>query len=126
MKKPAVKETIAAVGVILSLLFVAFEVRQNASAVRSATIQGIAGQSFKYSLALVQDLNWLRIMESRFRQMQLGVIDSGDIRNLGGTSNQNWYGSHFFKEWWVLSDPPSRWAPDFVRFMEQDVMQLGR
>lgn len=58
----------------------------------------------------------------RFRQRQLGTIGDEDLEGLGGKSNSNWYNSPMYTDWWRLSDPQSRWAPDFIQFMEEEVM----
>ena len=93
--KRAIGQFFAAAGVVLSLIFVGYEIRQNTDAVRSATLQGIADQSFQ--LRIMTALNagesldglspedrtrvgWVvsattRIMENRFRQYQLGTLD---------------------------------------------------
>lgn len=154
MNKFNPKEAVAALGVIVSLLFVAYEIRQNTDAVRSGTVQQIAGMSFAYTLEFAQDPEWMRlmtllfeesvpvedlapvdrqrltwgllastrIMEVRFRQHQLGTIDDDDMEGLGGTSNTHWYNSAMYRDWWRLSDPQLRWAPDFVKFMEEEFM----
>ncbi len=41
---------------------------------------------------------------------------------LGGSSNTNWYNSQMYRDWWRLSDPQSPWAPDFIRFIEEGVL----
>lgn len=154
MKNSSLKEMVAAFGVMVSLLFVAYEIRQNTDAIRSGTVQEIAGMTFSYTLELTQDPEWMRlmallfeesesvenllpvdrqrltwglltstrIMEARFRQRQLGTIVNEDIKGLGGTSNSNWYNSQMYTDWWRLSNPQSRWAPDFIQFMEEEVM----
>ena len=42
MKRAAIRETLTGLGVVLSLIFVAVEIRTNTDAIRGATIQGIA------------------------------------------------------------------------------------
>lgn len=54
-RRRAWREAIAAVGVILSLLFVGYEIRQNTSAQRSATLEGIANQRTEFNLAIWTD-----------------------------------------------------------------------
>lgn len=156
MKKFSPKEIMATLGVVMSLLFVAYEIRQNTNAIRSATVQDIAGLTFTYTLELTQDPEWMRlmtmlfeesvavedlapidrqrltwglitstkIMEARFRQRQLGTIDDEDLEGLGGRSNTNWYNSPMYRDWWRLSNPQSRWAPDFIQFMEKRIMTV--
>lgn len=152
------KEVMTAGGVIGSLLFVGFEIRENTRAVRGATIQAIADQSFQYNTELVQDENWMRlmamvwedtisvstlgpedwvrlswglvastrIMENRYRQVQLGILGEEALGQLGGATNQNWYGSRMFRDWWASANPEARWSADFVAFMERDVIGVSR
>ncbi|MBT8479153.1 MAG: hypothetical protein HKN37_10620 [Rhodothermales bacterium] len=54
-------EAAAAVGVILSLAFVAFEIRENTKATRGTTLQAIAELSFDFVLDLSNDEDWIRI-----------------------------------------------------------------
>lgn len=54
-------EAAAAVGVILSLAFVAFEIRENTKATRGATLQAITELSFDFVLDLSNDEDWIRI-----------------------------------------------------------------
>ena len=57
-KKPKWKllgQLLGALGVILSLIFVAWEIRQNTEAVKSATIQAISDQSIAAANIVIQD-----------------------------------------------------------------------
>jgi len=64
-------------------------------------------------------------MENRFRQYQVGTIEESSLEQLGGGANQDWYQSEMFREWWARVEPEERYAPDFVAFMEQQVIGLG-
>lgn len=66
----------------------------------------------------------VRIMENRYRQVQLGIIDSSELEVGGGKANTQWYRSAHFVEFWHASDPEVRWSPDFVEFMETQVMAI--
>ena len=146
----------ATAGVIGSLLFVGFEIRQNTDAVRGSTIQGISDQSMQFTLALSMDPDWLqlqerivgdsvppsqlsrlerrkltwvllsstRIMENRFRQMQLGILERESMGQLG--ASRGWYGSWWFREWWDDYPPEQQWSPDFIEFMEIEVLAPAR
>lgn len=57
----SVGEVIAAAGVILSLIFLGLEIRQNTNAARSATVQALAAQSFEFTMRMSEDPNWIRI-----------------------------------------------------------------
>ena len=104
MNKTAIRETLTGLSVVLSLIFVAMEIRTNTDAIRGATIQGIADQYLDITVASMQTpevrsgwakaaagneqqltideeiaLNWyyngiLRIAENRFRQIELSII----------------------------------------------------
>lgn len=58
----AIRETGAAVGVILSLVFVGIEIRANTTAVQGATLHGIADQSISIQMSIVADENLVRLM----------------------------------------------------------------
>jgi hypothetical protein len=148
-----VKEFATAVGVIGSMLFVGFEIRQNTEAIRGSTLHGIADQSMQLSLEIALNQEWLaaynrfvldsvpltelsqmelsqigwglsaatRIMENRFRQQKLGILGEEALGQLGGVTPR-FYGSWWFREWWDSNDPAVSWAPDFVEFMERDVL----
>lgn len=66
----------------------------------------------------------VRIMENRYRQVQLGIIDSSELDVGGGKANTNWYRSAHFIGFWHASDPDIRWSPDFIEFMETQVMAI--
>ena len=71
-------EGIAAVGVILSLLFVGLEVRENTKAVRGATIQAISDQSILGLLEGAADPDWVRILTRIYDGVQFGDLSSED------------------------------------------------
>lgn len=58
----AIRETAAALGVILSLLFVGIEIRANTRAVQGSTLQGIADQSIDLQMSIVENDNLVRLM----------------------------------------------------------------
>ena len=66
----------------------------------------------------------VRIMENRFRQVRLGIIDASELDVGGGKANTSWYRSAHFKAFWNNSDADIRWTPDFVEFMETQVMAI--
>lgn len=99
-------ELVGAVAVVLSLVYVAIEIRQNTKAVRSVTYQELVGRSDEFLLALAQDSaltdiwlrgeadptslddneaqrywwivrTWWRNMENAFRQHERGML--GDL-----------------------------------------------
>lgn len=66
----------------------------------------------------------IRIMENRYRQVRLGIIDASELEVGGGKANTHWYRSAHFADFWRASDADVRWSPDFVEFMETQVMAI--
>ena len=148
-------QLVATVGVILSLMFVGYEVRQNTQVARAAAVQSTIEQIVEWGtqsasnpemMRIMAFLNnggryaelsatdqalygWtvgqtVRIMENRFRQMQLGVISAEDIGIGGGTSNPAWFRSRHFLDWWTSIDRTRSWAPDYLEFFETEVLEI--
>ncbi|MDH5589333.1 MAG: hypothetical protein OEZ65_09800 [Gemmatimonadota bacterium] len=148
MTSTAVRETLTGLGVVLSLVFVAFEIRANTDAVRGATIQGIADQYLAITLAsmgtaevrsgwakaaagrmdeLTVDeeiaLNWyyngiLRIAENRFRQVELSIIELEVVS--GGAPE---FRSPFFKSYW--ESRRSLYTDDFATHVDKYLLPLA-
>ena len=66
----------------------------------------------------------IRIMENRYRQVQLGIIDPSELEVGGGKANTYWYRSAHFIEFWQAGEMKIRWTPDFIDFMETEVMAI--
>ena len=66
----------------------------------------------------------VRIMENRYSQVQLGIIDPSELEVGGGKANTSWYRSAHFSEFWRAGDMDIRWSPDFVDFTETEVMAI--
>jgi len=66
----------------------------------------------------------VRVMENRYRQVQLGIIDPSELDVAGGKANTSWYRSPHFIDFWRASDADIRWSPDFIEFMETQVMAI--
>jgi len=66
----------------------------------------------------------VRIMEIRHQQVQLGIIDESALDVGGGRANQSWYRSAHFEAFWEDSDVDIRWSPEFIEFMETQVMAI--
>lgn len=148
MTKTSIRELVAAGGVVLSLLFVGLEIRANTNAVRGATIQGISDQSLTVTLAIAeipemragfskvlagreQELTLeeedavvqlyssaMRISENRFRQLDLGVLDSPGA--VGGGSAL--YRVPFFRAYWAARK--TEFPDDFVDYVERVLLPL--
>jgi hypothetical protein len=66
----------------------------------------------------------VRIMENRYRQLLLGIIDKEDLGVGGGMSNPAWFRSHHFIDWWRSSDRTRSWSADFLAFFETEVLGI--
>ena len=66
----------------------------------------------------------VRIMELRYRQAQLGIIDASTVDVHGGKANVAWYRSDHFRAYWQDVDQTVLWTPDFVEFMEVEVLAI--
>lgn len=146
----------AVVGVILSLIFVGYEIRQNTKMIQGATLQAIADQSISGLHSGASDPDWVRLlsfiqqggtfeefspedkmrfnirasatvrmMENRWRQTQLGILDNSGLEVGTGIRNGGWYRSDYFKAYWTYFDMGSNMDPAFVEFMETEVMQIN-
>jgi hypothetical protein len=98
MNRDALRETLTGMGVVLSLIFVALEIRANTEAVRGTTIQGIA--------------------ENRFRQVELSIIDFEVIS--GGAPE---FRSPFFRTYWEARR--KLYSPDFAAHVDRDLLPLS-
>ena len=138
-RKPTIGETVAAIGLILSLVFVAFEIRQNTAAVRAQTRQQLTDASAEMLLAFATtDLGdlWVgysdgeklteseinkvrpalvaavRNLENVYLQYREGVIDESALSSYGWKGSVM-YSSSSFAEWWITNR--DRFHPDFVQ-----------
>ena len=66
----------------------------------------------------------IRTMENRYRQVQFGIIDPSELEVGGGKANISWYRSAHFIEFWQAGEMKIRWTPDFIDFMETEVMAI--
>ncbi|MDX1626099.1 MAG: hypothetical protein R3323_06265 [Wenzhouxiangellaceae bacterium] len=148
-------QSIGMLGVVVSLLFVGWEIRQNTQVARAAAVQATIEQIIEWQTDVALNDDWIRIidflntggsyaelapvdqqrygwvvsatvriMENRFRQMQLGVISSEDLGVGGGTANPNWFRSDHFISYWTEVDRTRSWTPDFLEFFEGEVLGL--
>ncbi len=148
MVSKAVRETLLGLSVIVSLLFVALEIRTNTDAIKGSTIQGIADQYLDITIASMSvpevrsgwakaaagkikelsldeeiALNWyyngiLRIAENRFRQFELSIIKLNVVS--GGAPE---FRSPFFKMYWEARR--SLYANDFAVHVDEMLLPLS-
>ena len=148
-------QVLAVLGVMLSLGFVGYEIRQNTRVARAAAVQGISEAVIEWTTTMLENDDWMRIqtfvdnggkredlspldqqryyygavstlrlMDLRFRQVQLGIIDESEIDVGGGRANLGWYRSEHFLDFWQSIDQTTRWPQDFIDFMETEVLGL--
>ena len=141
-------EIIGVLGVIASLIFVAFEIRQNTQATRSATIQDISRWSYDAFIVGVdnvelreawraacagtmtedqrQQMRWyfgalMRLQANRFYQAQLGSVDEVTAMALGGRGLA-WQTPMTREFWPVLRQV---FETDFQEFFEREILPLS-
>ena len=144
-----VTETLGVLGVIGSLIFVAFQIQQNTNAVRGATIQAILDRSFDSVVLSVENADLraahqaacdgtltadqrvhlmffyravLRLQLNRFFQVQLGIIDEETALKLGGRGYI--FTRPIFAELW--GEAKSEYSPEFQAFIEREVLPLSQ
>ena len=142
-------ETIGVLGIIATLIFVAFEMRQNTDAVRSATIQDMSRWSFDGAALAIEypeiiaarragcegtlteaqrDLMLhyynalLRIHLNRFFQTQLGIVDEETALAIGGRGSA--YVNPLFPELWLQLK--AQFPPEFHEFIERAILPLSQ
>ncbi|HSG46614.1 MAG TPA: hypothetical protein VLA43_02250 [Longimicrobiales bacterium] len=138
MSKQALRETLAFLGVVGSLLFVGLEIRQNNAIARAQTRQALTSEYREFWTALAYDENlaeiqgpalagsdsrasivqWvrMRLLENVYHQYKEGVIDESVFLGYG------WAGDPEFKTgefgaWW--QERRERFDPGFVKEFER-------
>ena len=137
-----VGQTVGALGVIASLIFVALEIRQNTEAVRSATIQAISDQSLTSVTQLLENdslqaafqrvnagqpltsdqsfrlriyyTGLMRIQQNRYLQARLGILDIETLLFTGGRGGS--YSSPYFPVFW--SEVRGEYPEEFATFVD--------
>lgn len=87
----AIAETVGAIGVIASLLYVAFQVRQNTRSVRTATYEALVRSSSDFLTPVLQDPELASSFEA-------AVADWGSI-DAGRRSQVNYLFTQLFRLW---------------------------
>jgi hypothetical protein len=136
------------IGVLLGLVFVGLEIRQNTDAVKGATIQALAEMSQENTIVGIENpdlreayrivrefgpdsldadqidvLGWyttasLRVMENRFHQVQLGTLDS--FGTAGG--GEPFWRTVWFRGWWARNGPQVYGGTPFFDFVESELL----
>jgi hypothetical protein len=149
MKNTSWVEVITGIGIILSLIFVATEIRTNTRAVRGETMQGITSQSIDVSMELVSNpelraaftkalagattqltpeeedilVAWyaavMRVAENRYRQRELGTFANTAAAGGGATS----YRVPFFRMYWEARGPT--FPADFQAYVDSTLLPMS-
>ena len=136
-------EALGVLAIVVSLVFVGLEVRQNTNAVKSTVLESSAQASYDSIVLMIENeslrraqaaidgpvpdenrrlLNLyyaalLRIQLNRFMQTRLGVIDADTVSVVGGVGGI--YNNPSFREYW--SKRRDRYDPEFISYMEDRV-----
>jgi hypothetical protein len=140
------KEPIAATGVILSLLLLTYEVRQNTNVSRAQARQDLAALNQEWLVLLSQDadfheLFWrawveqdslgpqewsrarfmmtigIRRLENVFFQYSQGLVTESALSSYGFQGGDQ-YRSRAFRDYWYRDNWRNAFDPAFVRFFE--------
>jgi len=137
------KDTIAILGVVISLLFVAFEIRQNSNLMRGQARQSLAELNQEWLILLSQDSTynsiWTSAMEDKelgpseesralfmmllhvrraenvFFQFNEGLVDESALSSYGMQFRSGLNSKRFDKFW---NEWKKGFDPDFVKFYE--------
>jgi len=143
MTSKGIRETLTAVGVVVSLLFVGLELRQNTLAVKATALNDLASGSRDYLLAVSADRELVaatmafmadeeldrvdvtrvemtlmaifRNLENVFLQVRTGAVDASALQSYGFRGA---YGSTHFRDWWGRTRPG--FNLDFVAAFETE------
>lgn len=143
-------ELLAAVGVVISLLYLATQIRQNTESVRASTFQDFTHESAETTrLALVEPLLWADMMQilkgervfdperdDRFglvaglwaRNLQFGFMEwrGGRLDSRHYESYVSYHATHWmlrpgWSDWWALNR--GHYHPEFVSWLEERLFE---
>lgn len=135
-----VAELLSALAIVVSLIFVGLEVKQNTNATRSTVVQAVSQQSYDAIILMLENSELrsamaavegappdeqrrllylyygalVRVQLNRYMQVKLGVIDSDIVLAMGGGGGI--YDNPSFKEYWLTRR--GDFDADFVSYME--------
>ena len=136
-------EIIGVFAIVVSLVFVGLEVRQNTNAVKSTVVQAVAQQSYDSIVFIIENHELrmaklavdgappdeqrqlvflfysalIRIQLNRYMQSKLGVIDTESVLQVGGSGGI--YNRPSFREYW--SSQRDRYDPECDAYMKKRV-----
>jgi len=137
MTGKSIRDTLGFVGVVLSLLFVGAELRQNTTVARAQTRQALTDAYADFAMTMATEpaiqqewseqfiddpsgapspASWMmwammRQLENVYLQFREDVIDESVFHSYGWTANPT-YRQQGFQAWWT--DVRERFHPDFV------------
>lgn len=141
----AVAELLAAIGVIISLLYLAVQIRQNTQSVRANTFQDFTRESAETSRLALTNLEMLdeflpilsgeqpfdpvrhtrfhvvcglfaRNLQSGFVELQRGRIDQRLFDSYASYHIEHWVSRPGWAQWWTLNR--KHFDPEFVAWLE--------
>ena len=142
-----VVEMVGVFGVIGSLIFVAFQIRQNTRAIESSTIEAILSHSYDAVVLTVENADLraaqvaacngaltgdqreqliayyralLRLQLNRFFQVELGILDEETALALGGRATP--YRRPIFAELW--EETKDDYSPEFQDFVRRGILPM--
>ena len=144
-KRKDLIEVTGALAIVVSLVFVGFEIRQNTDAVRSTVAQAVSQQSYDAIVLLIENSDlraaWstmtgtprddheqllslyygamTRVQLNRYAQVKLGVIEMDTVLAMAGGGGGGFYNTASFRKYWSLHR--DRYDPNFVSYMEEMV-----
>ncbi len=150
MSGKAIRETLAALGVIASMVFVGLEIQQNNKLARGQARQALAELNQDWLVLMAgEDMNalwekvwaseeelardeWLRgsmlmtlqlrRMENVFFQWREGLVDESALGSYGLQTAARDFAVPRFKLYWVDEDWRSGFDPGFVEFLENQAL----
>ena len=142
-----VMEMVGILGVIASLIFVAFQIRQNTRAIESSTIEAILSHSYDAVVLTVENADLraaqvaacngaltgdqreqliayyralLRLQLNRYFQVQIGILDEETALALGGRATP--YRRPIFAELW--EETKDDYNADFQDFVRRGILPM--
>jgi hypothetical protein len=143
-------EIVATIGVILSLLFVGYEIRQNTAVARGQARHELAALNQEWLLTLGQDAEYaalweswlprsdvtlteeqegrawyvmtmhLRRLENVYFQYREGLVDESALQSYGFAA-VGIFSTSAFRVYWIDEDARAGFDPEFVAFLEQRI-----
>jgi hypothetical protein len=142
-------EVIGIVSLIITMAFVAYEIRQNTNTVRSSTLHDVSRMSYDVTTLVIENPDLraalrayctgdssedqiqlrrlfygalMRVQQNRFYQVQLGILDESEVLAIGGRGGA--YRHPYFDEFWASVH--GAYPLEFVAYIEAEILPLER